>query len=199
MRTITLGLIIFLSLSLIACGGKLPPGIETTPAEDLSKYAHIELVRLYIDGYLCDRCGSELERVLAPEEGVKDIVPVTEKAMIELSAKTGAFLDLYDIKQRVNGTRTFTVRRMEVIVTGTIQTFGVPHFWSSPDPHPHERYRLLVGKTDDEAFILSEGAKLDELLATGYERVIVVGVLSGFSAKTPVLAIKGFAQLKEAG
>jgi hypothetical protein len=76
-----------------------PPSIETTtPTEDLTKYAHVKLVRLYIDGYLCERCGDELKRALVSEEGIQDIVSVTEKKMIELTAKTGAFLDLYDIK-----------------------------------------------------------------------------------------------------
>jgi hypothetical protein len=173
----------------------MPPGIEIPVLEDLSKYRNIETVRLYIDGYLCERCERrELQRVLEPEEGVNTITPVTEKRMIELTAEAGAFLDLYDIKKRVNGTRSFSVRRMEVIVTGTLQKFNIPHFWFSPDPHPHERYRLLAGKTEDEAFILSEGAKLDELLQEGYEHVIVVGVVSGFSAKTPILALKGFIQ-----
>ncbi len=193
-RLFTVSLFILIAFGLAACGGKMLPGIEMTAVEDLSKYRNIETVRLYIDGYLCERCERELQRVLEPEEGVNTVTPVTEKRMIELTAEAGAFLDLYDIKKRVNGTRSFSVRRMEVIVTGTLQKFNVPHFWSSPDPHPHERYRLLAGKTVDEAFILSEGAKLDELLQEGYERVIVVGVVSGFSTKTPILAIKGFIQ-----
>lgn len=197
MKIIKLTLFIFITLGLAACGGKMQKGIEVTAAEDLSKYANVEIVRLYIDGYICDICGSELKRVLEPEEGVKTVTSVTEKGMIELTAEAGAFLDLYDVEQRVNGTRDFTVMRMEVIVTGTLQKFSVPHFWLTPDPHPHERYRLLAGKTEDEVFILSESAKLDEFLKAGYDRVIINGTVASFSVKTPILAVKGFAQLKE--
>ncbi len=63
-RLFTVSLFILIAFGLAACGGKMLPGIEMTAVEDLSKYRNIETVRLYIDGYLCERCERELQRVL---------------------------------------------------------------------------------------------------------------------------------------
>ena len=137
------------------------------------------------------------KRTLEAEEGVKIVVENPEVNMIEIIPAGDQGIKLRDIRQRINGTRVLSVREMEVVAAGKVVKYTQQYFGNTQDVHIHDWYRLIVGEGPDNTFILAEGKKLEEVKASGYERIVAIGTVTNFFDRFPVLSIAEFKEFKE--
>ncbi|MBC8231607.1 hypothetical protein H8E77_18815 [bacterium] len=207
MKVVKFGLLSLIVIVLSACGApKMPIEVESESEAlfsvlktvDPSKHEHIESVRVYLNGYICPTCIAPIKRTLEMEEGVKIVAEHPEIGMIEIITEGDKFIDLRNIRERVNGTRVLTVRKMEVVAAGRVVKLTQQYHSNTPHAHFHDWYRLIVDKDDpDHAFVLTEGKKLEELKASGYERIVAIGTVTSFFDSFPILSITEFMELKE--
>lgn len=218
MKLIKSGLLILIIITLSACGEKVQVKVEKTAilpvaeskaldrlAEiDVSKHerhVHVESVRVYIDGYVCPDCiTSPIKESLQQEEGVKIVAERPEVGMIEIVPKPDEYIDLLDIKKRINSRKEFTITRMEVVVSGRIVDYVPKYYSDTPYAHTHERYQLIAGKKPYpyNTFVLAEGKKLEELEESGYERIVTIGTVTSFyDNRIPILHIMEFKKLEK--
>jgi hypothetical protein len=105
---------------------------------DSSKGEHIAAVRIYINGYLCSECIAPIRRTLQEEDGVKIVAENPETGMIEIVPTGDTFLNLRNIRQRINGTRVLSVVKMEVIAAGKVVKLTQQYYSNSPHAHVHD-------------------------------------------------------------
>ena len=77
---------------------------------------HISIVEIHIDGFICATCVREIERALKVEEGVARVTGDLEKGIVAVLPDQGiGWVDLFDLSQRVNSMRNFSVLKMNVV------------------------------------------------------------------------------------
>ncbi len=175
----------------------LIPAKEEEHIPEKGKNARIESVRIYVDGLICNVCGSFVQRDMVKEEGVKTVVTDVGMGLIEIVPEAGGMFDLHSVRQRINAMRDYTVIRMDVIASGDVQevTF-VDHIRTFHSrPHSHKRYRLIAGEFG--GFILAENEKLKEILESENRSITVVGTVTSFRGKIPILNIKEYKETEE--
>ena len=205
MKAIKFGLLSLIIIGLLACGAQKAPikveaesdALDRLAAVVPSGKAHIASVRVYLDGYLCPMCIAPIKKTLEAEEGVKIVVENPEVNMIEIIPAGDQGIKLRDIRQRINGTRVLSVLRMEVVAAGKVVKYTQQYFANTQDAHIHDWHRLVVGEGPNNTFILAEGKKLEEVKASGYERIVAIGTVTNFFDRFPVLSIAEFKELKE--
>lgn len=211
MKLIKSGLLILIIITLSACGAQKSPvkveaeskALDRLAEIDVSKHerhVHVESVRVYIDGYVCPDCITPpIKESLQQEEGVKIVAERPEVGMIEIVPKPDEYIDLLDIKKRINSRKEFAITRMEVVVSGRIVDY-VPKYYSNTPAHTHERYQLIAGKKPYpyNTFVLAGGKKFEELKESGYERIVTIGTVTSFyDNRIPILHIMEFKKLEK--
>jgi copper chaperone CopZ len=153
---------------------------------------HISSVGIHVDGFICATCVRTLESALGVEEGVGEVTADLETGIVTVTPKMhGQQVNLVDLMRRVNSTRNYAVGRMDIVAVGRVAKFPVRYFKAREYTHSHDRYKLQVG---DKYFILSENDKLDKLIKSGHERVKLMGTVSAFSERVPIILIQDFVE-----
>lgn len=169
--------------------------IESVKAGNTSP--HIESIKIYVDGFICNRCGRIVYKDLMKEEGIERIVTDTGLGLIEIVPKAGEPFDLHSVRQRINAMREYTVTKIEIVASGQVQAINfVDHtrtFHSRP--RAHKRYKLVTGEFS--GFILFENDKLKEIVEAGNGTVTVVGTVAAFRGKTPILHIRNYKEIED--
>lgn len=169
-----------------------PSVIESGLVKERDGQARIELIRVYVDGFICNICGRILYTDLMKEEGIEAIVTNTDLGLVEIVPKTGEMFDLHSVRQRINAMRDYTVSRMEIVASGEVRAVNfVDHARTSHSrPRAHKRYKLTTGEFT--GFILFENKKLKEIVEAEDETVTVAGTVAAFRGKTPILHIRDY-------
>lgn len=91
-------------------------------SETISEY--ISFVEIYVDG-LTDASGVRtLETTLMQEEGVAEVSHDLKEGLIVVNpGQDVGWVNLFDFVQRINGTRQYNVRKMDVIAVGRLVKF----------------------------------------------------------------------------
>ena len=158
-------------------------------------HAHIDSVRIYVDGFICAACATPLKDATLQEEGVKSVITDADAGVIELVSEDGATLDLYDIEQRINALREYEVLKMDVVASGKIKKVEVAYAENTLNAEKSSRYALSAGASG--SFILSENDKLEEILKSGDEAITAVGTVTAFWGHTPILYVKNYVKLEK--
>jgi copper chaperone CopZ len=165
-------------------------GQESTPEQ-------ISSIRIYVDGFICATCARTLKSALAVEEGVAKVDANLETGVVTVTpSMNGRTISLADLWDRVNASREYAARKMDVVAIGHVVKTNSKYFSDREYSHSHNRYVLQIG-SGDVHFILSESNMLDELINTGYKKVRVRGTVSAFSGKVPVMLIGEFGAIGE--
>ncbi len=156
-------------------------------------HAHIDSVRVYVDGFICAACGSPLRGDLLEEKGVKTVSIDTDLGLIEIIPVEGKPFDLHDIEQSINAMREYKVLKMEVVASGKIEEVEMGFGEDTLYPEKSKRYVLSAGKF--AGFLLSENDKLTEILKSDGKAFTVIGTIAAFNGKTPILHISDYKKL----
>ncbi len=168
---------------------------EERDVMEKEKHAHIDSVRVYVDGFICSTCGDTLREDLLEEEGVASINTDTDLGLIEVVPAVDKEFDLHDIWQRINAMREYKVLKMDVVASGEVIELSIDYHAGTSHPHPHKRYKLGAGKYT--GFVLTENDVLDRLLRSGDRMVTVIGTVTAFRGRIPILEIRDYQKLEE--
>jgi copper chaperone CopZ len=184
--TVVLALVVTLSLT------------DLATSETISEY--ISFVEIYVDG-LTDTTGVRiLTDTLMKEDGVAEISHDLEEGIIIVKpSQDVGWVNLFDFVQRVNGTRQYTVSKMDVIAVGRLVKFPVDYegevydYGGAPYDGAYDyvadRYAFQVG---DNYFLLAKDDTLNGMISSGYESARVLGTVKTFSAGVPIMRIRDF-------
>ena len=156
-------------------------------------HAHIDSVRVYVDGFICATCEKPLLDSLLEEKGVKIGSTDAELGLIEIIPEKGQPFDLHDIKQSINAMREYQVLKVEVVASGKIDEIEMGFGEDTLYPEKNTRYVLSAGKLT--GFLISENDKLAEILKSDGKAFTVIGTVGAFRGKTPILYISDFKKL----
>ena len=162
------------------------------------EHAHIDSIRVYVDGFMCAACETPLKNAILLEEGLKIANTDPAIGLIELVPKEGALVDLYDIEQRINAMREYKILRMDVVASGKITAVETVYDLNDADslnPEKNTRYTLSAGESG--SFVLSDNDKLAEILKSGDKAITAVGTVTAFWGHTPVLDIREYKELEK--
>ena len=170
---------------------------EEEHTEETDEYARIESIRVYVDGFMCNVCGRTVHTDLMKEEGIESLVTDTGLGLIEIVPKAGETFDLHGLRQRINAMRDYVVIKMDVVASGEVQEVSfVDHIRTFHSrPHSHKRYRLMAGEFN--GFVLAENEKLKEVLRSADKNVTVVGTITAFRGKMPILHIRDYQKIEK--
>jgi hypothetical protein len=146
---------------------------------------------------MCNVCGRTVHTDLMKEEGIESLVTDTDLGLVEIVPKAGEMFDFHNLKQRINTMRDYTVIRMDVVASGDVQEVSfVDHVRTFHSrPHSHKRYKLVTGESG--GFVLAENEKLKEILKSGDNGITVVGTVTAFRGKIPILNISDYQIIEE--
>lgn len=151
---------------------------------------YISSVEIHVDGFVCATCVRNIERTLGQEEGIARVTGDWEKGIVAvIPDQNAAWVNLFDFSQRINGTRNYTVIKMEVVAVGNLVKFPVDFYQEGLYDYTGDRYKLQVG---DYHFLLNRNEKLAEVIDSGIETVRVEGTVSSFRDRVPILQIREF-------
>jgi copper chaperone CopZ len=168
---------------------------EKEVMKEKEEHAHIDSVRVYVDGLICAACEGPLKTDLLKEEGVEIVGTDVDLGLIEIIPKEGKMFELRDLEQRINAMKEYKVIKIDVVTSGEVIELNIDYHAGTAHPHPHKRYKLMAGEST--GFILSENEKLKEILKSGDKNVTVVGTVAAFRGNTPILEIKEFKKLEK--
>lgn len=157
--------------------------------------AHIESIRVYVDGFVCAACERPIRNALAGEEGVKIASTDADVGLIELVPKEGATLDLLDVEQRINAMRGYKVLKIDIVASGKIEEIEMGHQEDSLYPETHNRHVLAAGQSG--SLLLSENDVLAKMLESGSKAFSVVGKVVAFWGNVPILSIRDYKEFEE--
>ncbi len=168
---------------------------ETESIEENEGHPHIDSVRIYVDGLICGKCERIVQTDLMKEEGVKAVSTDIDLGLIEIIPEEGKMFDLHGVWQRINAMREFEALKMDVVASGeVIEVMLVDHAGTS-HPHPHKRYKLRTGEFT--GFVLSVNEKLKEILKSEDRIVAVIGTVTAFRGKIPILYISDYKKIEK--
>ena len=168
---------------------------EERDVAEKKEHAHIDSVRVYVDGFICATCGDTLREDLLEEEWVASVITDTDLGLIEVIPAVDKEFDLHDMWQRINAMREYKVLKMDVVASGEVTEVSIDYHAGTSHPHPHKRYKLGAGKYT--GFILSENDVLERLMRSGDRMVTVIGTVTAFRGKVPILEIRDYQKLEE--
>ena len=168
---------------------------EEKLAEKKDEHGRVESIRVYVDGFMCNVCGRIVHTDLMKEEGIESLVTDVGLGLVEIVPKAGEMFDFHNLRQRINAMRDYTVTKMEVIASGEVQEVSfVDHVRTFHSrPHSHKRYKLVAGEFS--GFILAENEKLREILRSEDRNITIVGIVTAFRGKTPILNISDYKKI----
>lgn len=168
---------------------------EKEPALEEIRQPRIDSVRVYVDGFTCSQCSRILEADLMKEEGVANVLTDVGLGLIEVIPGEEGIFDLHDIWQRINAMREYEVIKMDVVASGEVVQVTLDDRAGTVHTHPRTRYKLAVG--DFTGFVLSRNERLDDILKSEDRKVIVIGTVSAFRGKVPILHINEYKKIEE--
>jgi len=170
---------------------------EEELAEKKDGHDRVESIRVYVDGFMCNVCGRTVHTDLMKEEGIESLVTDTGLGFVEIVPKAGEVFDFHNLRQRINAMRDYTVAKMDVVVSGEVQEVSfVDHVRTFHSrSRLHKRYRLMAGELN--GFILAENEKLKEILKSEDRSITVVGTVTAFRGKIPILNISEYKKTEE--
>jgi hypothetical protein len=154
----------------------------------------IDSVRVYVDGFISAGSDGILRNSILEEEGVEIVATDPTLGLIEIIPKDLKIFDLHDVRQRINAMREYKVLKMDVVATGTLQEVEIEYGQKTALPQAVKRHKLSAGPFN---FILSENKNLGEMLESGDVVYSVVGMITAFNAKVPILEIEAYKEIKE--
>lgn len=163
-----------------------------------NEHAHIDSIRVYVDGFICATCETPLKNAILLEEGLKIVATDPAIGLIELVPKEGAAVDLFDIEQRINAMREYKILRMDVVASGKIAAVETVYDLNDADslnPEKNTRYTLSAGESG--SFVLADNDKLAEILKSGDKVITAVGTVTAFWGHIPVLDIRDYKKLEK--
>lgn len=163
--------------------------------EETEKHAHIDSIRLYVDGFICAACEGPLVTALKEVEGVEIVHTDATLGLIEIVPKANEMLDLYDIERSINSMRDYNLLKMDVVASGAVAAIELTYGEDTLYTQTVKRYKLSAGEFAD--FILSENEKLEEIIKSGDKEVTVIGTVTAFRGKTPILDIRDYKKLEK--
>ena len=147
----------------------------------------ISIVEIHVDGFICATCVRSIERALKVEEGVARVTGDLEKGIIAvLPDQEIGWIDLFDLSQRINSMRNYSVLKMNVVAIGTVVKYPVEYYVGGLYQYTGDRYKLQVGDGRKSHFILAKNDKLDELVKSGHKSVRLTGIVRASSSRQKV-------------
>ena len=170
--------------------------LVTVNSETMAGY--ISAVEIQVDGFVCATCVRNIKRSIENEEGVAEVSGDWEKNIVAVIPEQDVgWVNLFEIEQRINATRTYTVTKIDVVAVGNVAKYPVEYYTGGLYAYSGDRYRLQVGDTRKSHFILARNDKLAEMLKSGDKAFTVVGTVSGFfRGRTPVLYVTEYKKLE---
>lgn len=192
MRTQRIAVVATLALAIALVSVNLATS-EMTPE-------YISVVEIYVDG-LTDATGIRiLETTLMQEDGVAEVSSDLENGIMAVTPMQDiGWVNLFDFVQRINGTRQYSVREMNVVALGRLAKFPVDYteevydyggaLYDGSYDYVKDRYMLQLG---DNYILLAGNDVLSEMIDSGHEIVRVMGTVKNFSARVPIMRIREF-------
>ena len=154
---------------------------------------YISTVEINVDGFVCATCVRQIERTLKQEEGVAEVSGDWEKGTVGVTVDRDiGWVNLFDLGQRINGTRNYKVLSMNVAAVGRVVKYPVEYYVGGLYAYSGERYKLQIRDERKSHFILAKNEKLDELINSGNEIVRVTGTVTTSSETVSILRIAEF-------
>ncbi|MFC1718757.1 hypothetical protein ACFL6S_34215, partial [Candidatus Poribacteria bacterium] len=158
---------------------------------------HISTVEIHVDGFVCATCVRQIEKALEVEGGVAQVTGDWEKGIVAvIPDQEIGWVDLLDIKNRINSTRNYSVLKMDVVAVGTVTKSPVEYYVGGLYAYSGDRYILRTHDARKRHFILAQNEKLDELIEAGHKAARLMGTVTAFSReKVPIMEIGEFQSL----
>jgi hypothetical protein len=157
---------------------------------------YIYSVIIYVDGLSQGLSTKALESNLMTEDGVDKVIVNPQTGTVIVKIKDGKQVSLFNLMNRVNETREksdqFIFRKMKVDAIAHVVKLPITYISTAKESNARDRYMLQIGNTN---IILAENNMLDNLVKSGYEQVIVSGVVTAFSDAMPIMVIGGFKKI----
>jgi copper chaperone CopZ len=171
--------------------GAMLVGEEIKKAENPTQ---LEPVRIYVDGFICAACERALKDNILQEEGVQIVNMAPELGLIEVIPKDVEIFELHDLWQRINAMREYKVLKMDAVATGKLQEIEVEYGEETASPERIKRYKFSAGPL---SFALSYNPNLAQMLRAKDKIYTVLGTITAFNVKVPILEIKSYKEVKE--
>ena len=145
------------------------------------------------------KANEEASKILSSSLPVDEVKADLEKGIVTVKGKPhGQTLNLFDLRKRINSLRDYTVTRMDVTALGHVVKFPARYYDAREYTHSHDRYKLKIGDMSEAHLLLADNEELHDLMKLGYERIRLLGTVSGTSEGVAVLTMEDFQAVLEA-
>ena len=160
-----------------------------------STHAQIDSVRLYMNDIISPDFAESIKKDMSEEPGVEAVNIDSAAGVVEVSPQYGKPFDLYNIWHHINMLEGYKIIKADVVASGEIT--GLEGGYQADLAHPQydKQYKLAAGNFI--GFILAPSKVLSDLLESKNDVVTVIGTVTNFKERTPILDIKNFQKLEQ--
>jgi len=188
--------------------GQLLPSIGPDPLDEIyggfvkekytlkaAKHSQIDSVRFYMDNVLSPDFVSSVKADLSQEPGVGTVNADPNTALIEVIPKYDKPFDLYNIWHHVDMLQGYKIIKADVVASGEIVEASAGYQANLGHPQLNKEYKLIAGNFID--FDLTNNDNLKQILDSKIDLVTVVGTITNFKQRNPILDIRIYQKLEE--
>lgn len=160
-----------------------------------NKHSHIDSVRFYMDRAIESDFGDSVKTDMSQDPSILGVTIDSKIGLVEIVPKYGVPFDIYNIWHHIDMLKGYKIIKADVVASGEVIEAGSGYQANIARQQYYKQYRLTAGNFI--GFILAPGQTLNNLLDSKNNLVTVVGTVTNFKERMPILDIKYFQKLEQ--
>jgi hypothetical protein len=159
------------------------------------KHSHIDSVRFYVDRAIEPDFADSVKIDMSQEPSVLSIAIDSKLGLVEIMPKDGVSFDIYSIWHHIDMVKGYKIIKADVVASGEVIEAGGGYQANIVRQQYYKQYKLAAGNFT--GFILAPSQTLNNLLDSKSNLVTVVGTVTNFKERMPILDVKYFQKLEQ--